>query len=110
MIVFVPERSLEVFRSGYNGNRVNFTCLASEVYPAPKIMMYKENKDEFYRARVPSVQLDISKHPNGRFTVFIVSSVLAEILHPGALVHCELRIPGTGYVKIKSLLYYPQSK
>ncbi|KAJ8970732.1 hypothetical protein NQ317_017390 [Molorchus minor] len=98
MIVFVPEKSLDIFRSGYDGNTVNFTCLASQVYPAPKLLLYKDGTDDFYnKIRLPSVQWDMTKHPNGRYSVYVVSSVLNETLRPGTLVHCELRIPGTGY-------------
>ncbi|XP_023310601.1 uncharacterized protein LOC108908849, partial [Anoplophora glabripennis] len=108
MIVFVPERSLELVRSGSDGDIVNFTCLASEVYPTPKLVMYKDKTEEFNRLRLSIIQWDISKHSNGRISMFVVTSVLAANLDPGNMIHCELRIPGTGYVKIKSLLYYPE--
>lgn len=44
---------------------------------------------------------------NGKYSAFVVAAANATSLTPGSLIHCEMRIPGTGYVKRKALLYYP---
>lgn len=49
-------------------------------------------------------------HENGRFSVFVIGAADVTDLIPGSLIHCEMRIPGTGYVKRKALLYYPPGK
>ncbi|KAG5890146.1 hypothetical protein JTB14_010164 [Gonioctena quinquepunctata] len=108
MKIFVPERSLDIFQGTSDENIVNFTCLASDVFPTPKLLMYRSYEEEHYRNRLQTVERDISKHQSGRYSLFIVASALRETLIPGSIIRCELRIPGTGYVKIKSLLYYPE--
>lgn len=47
---------------------------------------------------------------NGKYTVFVIAVADAAVLVPGSLIHCEMRIPGTGYVKRKAMLYYPSCK
>ncbi|CAH1363973.1 uncharacterized protein [Tenebrio molitor] len=108
MIVFEPERTLVILKDEPSQNSVNFTCYANEVYPAPKLILYKDKTDDFYNKNpLQTLEWNTSKHPNGRFSVFVVANALVESLAPGSLIHCELRIPGTGYVKKRSLLYYP---
>ncbi|XP_074035857.1 uncharacterized protein [Leptinotarsa decemlineata] len=108
MKVFVAEQALDVFRSGFDETSVNFSCSVSEVFPSPKLLMYKHYEDDHYRDRIPTVQWDISKHTSGRYSLYIIATALRETLKLGSMIRCELRIPGTGYVKIKSLLYYPE--
>ncbi|KAF5308149.1 hypothetical protein FQR65_LT06329 [Abscondita terminalis] len=108
MIVFVPESSLELLHSGYNRQKINFTCFATEVYPEPKLTIFKDKKDEPQsRNYLQAVEWSTSRLSTGRYSVTVVTSVLLTKISPGSLVHCELRIPGTGYVKRKSMLYYP---
>lgn len=47
---------------------------------------------------------------NGRFSVSVVAAADASVLAAGSLIYCEMRIPGTGYVKRKAILYYPAGK
>ncbi|KAF2893337.1 hypothetical protein ILUMI_12836 [Ignelater luminosus] len=111
MIVFVPESTLILLHGGYNQQRINFTCFASEVYPEPKIMIYKDRKDDtLSKNPLQAIEWSTSRLRNGRYSVTVVSSAFLNKLNPGSLIHCELRIPGTGYVKRKSMLYYPPSK
>lgn len=73
-------------------------------------MIYKKKKKVVIvnsRNPLQTLEWNTSRHPNGRFSVFVVAHALVESLAPGSLIHCELRIPGTGYVKKRSLLYYP---
>nr|CAI5857561.1 unnamed protein product [Callosobruchus analis] len=75
---------MEITQTSYD-HTVNFTCAATEVYPTPKLFMYKDFRDDHHNKRTAN-------------------------LKPGTLIGCELRIPGTGYVKIKSHLFYPGGK
>ncbi|XP_030766303.1 uncharacterized protein LOC115890260 isoform X2 [Sitophilus oryzae] len=108
MIVFEPEAKL-IIRKRMDDKYVNFTCLASDVYPSPKLFLYKDIKNNLYnKIRLSIVEWDVKKNPNtGKYTVFIVGVDHLAELEPGTLIHCELKIPGTGYVKLKTLLYYP---
>lgn len=111
MIVFVPEKSLELFHSGHTNQKINFTCTATEVYPEPKLTVFKDKKDEFEnRNYLQAVEWSTSRLPTGRYSVTITTSILLNKIAAGSLVHCELKIPGTGYVKRKSMLYYPPSE
>ncbi|CAH1111264.1 unnamed protein product [Psylliodes chrysocephalus] len=108
MHVFVPEKSLEVFKSGHDDQTVNFTCMASETYPKANLLLFKSYKDHYHKKRLSLVHWDVNKHTSGRFSTFIVASVNREHLPAGTIITCEMRIPDTGYVKIGSLLYYPE--
>lgn len=55
------------------------------------------------------VEWNIGRHPNGKYSVTVVSTAAVQNLNPGTLIHCEIRITGTGYVRRESLLYYPES-
>ncbi|KAB0804357.1 hypothetical protein PPYR_01327 [Photinus pyralis] len=108
MIVFVPETSLELSHSGFSNKQINFTCTASEVYPEPKLIIFKDVKDEYHdRKYLDAVEWSTSRLPSGRFSLTTTTSVLLDTISPGSLVHCDLKIPGTGYVKRKTMLYYP---
>lgn len=54
-----------------------------------------------------AVEWTKSRHQSGKYDLSIVVSVPLQYLRPGDIVDCELRIPGTGYVKKKSIIYYP---
>lgn len=124
----MPESVMIVVKSAYDGVIMNFTCYASEVYPEPKIMMYTDKKENIYakcdnllckililnnfyilywRNPLEAVEWSTSRLNNGRYSVTVITSVLASDLNSGTLIHCELRIPGTGYMKRKTMLYYP---
>ncbi|CAG9813524.1 unnamed protein product [Phaedon cochleariae] len=108
MKVFVPEKSFDIFKSSFDEQFTNFTCLASEVYPAPKLLMYKTYKDEFNKVRFPTIHRELTKHNTRLFSSYVIATAPTKTLNPGTLILCEVRIPGTGYVRIKSLLYYPE--
>ncbi|XP_050504497.1 uncharacterized protein LOC114330367 isoform X1 [Diabrotica virgifera virgifera] len=108
MRVFVPEKYLDVFKSGCDDDVVNFTCLASEVYPKPSLQLFKSFSDKYTRKNLPVLHWDVDRHTSGRFSTYITATVNRKSLIIGSLIHCELRIPDTGYVKIGSLLYYPE--
>ncbi|ENN70680.1 hypothetical protein YQE_12625, partial [Dendroctonus ponderosae] len=109
MIVFEPETQLTIKKS-MDDKYVNFTCLANDLYPSPKLLLYKGAKNDFHsRMRLSITEWDIKRNPDNRkYTMFIVGTNKISELDPGTLIHCELKIPGTGYVKLKSFLYYPQ--
>ncbi|KAK5647644.1 hypothetical protein RI129_002536 [Pyrocoelia pectoralis] len=111
MIVFVPESSLELFQSGYDNKGINFTCTTTEVYPEPKLLIFRDVEDKYQdRKYMEAIEWSTSKLPSGRYSLTTTSTVPLDILSPGSLIHCDLRIPGTGYIKRKSMLYYPLSK
>lgn len=57
------------------------------------------------------IEWDTVRHEeDGRYTTFTTATAKITDLYEGDLITCELRIPATGYVKLKSLVYYPRSK
>ncbi|KAL1512710.1 hypothetical protein ABEB36_002254 [Hypothenemus hampei] len=111
MIVFEPEQHLNI-RKTMDQKYVNFTCQASEVYPSPKLVLYKQSNEDIHsKMWISTTQWDIKKNPETRkYTMFIVGTEKLSEIDPGTLVFCELKIPKTEYVKIKSLLYYPDGQ
>ncbi|GJQ76183.1 hypothetical protein Trydic_g1926 [Trypoxylus dichotomus] len=109
MIVFEPERSLILEKKRPYSTYQNFTCQASEVYPQPTVFLFKdaEEHDVYDKTSLESVEWTTKKHSNGKFSVTVTSTIKSSKLDYGSLIFCELRIPGTGYVKRESLLYYP---
>lgn len=59
-----------------------------------------------YRDRLHAVHWDVTRHPDGKYSAYIVASTSKETLNLGTVIGCELRISGTGYVKIGRVLYY----
>ncbi|CAG9762369.1 unnamed protein product [Ceutorhynchus assimilis] len=105
MIVFEPENQM-IIRQTADEKYVNFTCLATDVYPSPKLSLYKDVGHS--RMRLSITEWDLKRNPDTqKFTMFITGTEKISDLDLGMLIHCELKIPGTGYVKLKSLLYYP---
>ncbi|XP_050316388.1 uncharacterized protein LOC126750720 isoform X2 [Anthonomus grandis grandis] len=100
--IFISKASDEKF--------VNFTCTVSDVYPAPKMVLFKDVQNDIHsRMRLSIIEWDLKKNPiTERYSMSIVGTHKLNELDPGTLIHCELKIPGTGYVKLKSLLYYPE--
>lgn len=64
----------------------------------------------FYSVPLQPIQWNTRLNPSGRYSVFTVATAEVNVLTAGSLIHCEMRIPGTGYVKRKALLYYPAGK
>lgn len=62
----------------------------------------------FSRSNLEGVEWNMGKHPNGKYSIMTKSLALVDELQAGSLIHCEIRIPGTGYVRKESLLYYPE--
>ncbi|KAK9877507.1 hypothetical protein WA026_018616 [Henosepilachna vigintioctopunctata] len=109
MIVFEPEKTLSIEQKS-DGNSINFTCFATEVYPIPKLILFKDKKDDFHnRNPLKIMQWDTIRTSSGRFSVHITATAAFKSIAPGSLIHCELRISGTAYVKRKTLLYYPEA-
>lgn len=50
MVLFSePEAKLLVYSSKANTSRVNFTCVANEVYPEPKLFLYVAQAEETHK-------------------------------------------------------------
>lgn len=60
-----------------------------------------------FRNNLEVVEWIKSKHQSGRYDISIIASASMVNVTPGDIFDCEMRIPGTGYVKKKSLIYYP---
>ncbi|KAF5272430.1 hypothetical protein FQA39_LY07898 [Lamprigera yunnana] len=111
MIVFVPEATLLLLQSGFNDKKINFTCFATEVYPEPKLTIFRDRQDEIpNRNYLQTVHWITSRLSSGSYSITVITTIATDKINPGSLIHCELRIPGTGYVKRKSLLYYSPSE
>lgn len=110
LTVFEPEHELMLFQSypDLEGN-INFTCTATDVYPQPKLSIYRDKNDDIQSRRVmEGIEWNVSKHANGKFSVYMIATSKVSRLEPGSLINCEIKIHGTGYIKRKTLLYYPK--
>nr|XP_022909715.1 uncharacterized protein LOC111420896 isoform X1 [Onthophagus taurus] len=109
MIIFVPEKSLHLHRSPNINGKVNFTCLAEEVYPQAHLILFMDKMTNNGMNNLEPVEWSTKKHADGKFSLQQTSTIQVNKLEFGSLVFCEMRIPGTGYIKRQTLLYYPES-
>lgn len=47
--ILEPERKLLMYNSAKNSSHVNFTCIATEVYPEAKLFLYEAQTQDTYR-------------------------------------------------------------
>ncbi|XP_075223950.1 uncharacterized protein LOC142325809 [Lycorma delicatula] len=104
MVVFVPE---DVFRlvqiKDDASGSVSFHCQATGVFPRPKLTLYRK----LHSARVPLKMVTSKFKKRGLlYDMTSVAILKDEELYTTALIDCELKIPGTNYVKRKTSVYY----
>lgn len=103
--------------------------MTSGVYPEPKLYLYEAKREDHrhryevlvdvsldfrktanFRSTLEAIEWNTMRHSDGKFSVFSVATADVENLIAGSMFYCDLRIPGTGYVRRKQMLYYPLGK
>ncbi|XP_069682300.1 uncharacterized protein [Periplaneta americana] len=102
MVVFVPERSLDMIQSKPDLDSVLITCSARGVYPEPKMALLqgtktKTNMDNVMVKTVPR---------KGSYDIEASKVVQEDDLKSPTEFACELRIPEAQYSVRKSVVYY----
>uniref|UniRef100_A0A1B6KBL5 Ig-like domain-containing protein n=1 Tax=Graphocephala atropunctata TaxID=36148 RepID=A0A1B6KBL5_9HEMI len=105
MIVYVPEKSLEVTQEKPREDKVNITCEAEGVYPEPNMTITAlESKHTGY------IQVTTRKQNNS--SLYDIKGTLSvddvELSSPTTFV-CELSIPDAHYSNRRELVYFPAS-
>ncbi|XP_075227587.1 uncharacterized protein LOC142328028 [Lycorma delicatula] len=105
MIVYVPERRLELLQRKPDLDSVNISCIAQGIYPEPRLLLYTEMKEN-QRVAVPGVKVQTTVR-SGTFDVSANVLLSDEGLASPTVFSCELKIPNTEYVRKKNIVYYP---
>ncbi|XP_054290379.1 uncharacterized protein LOC129005500 isoform X1 [Macrosteles quadrilineatus] len=105
MLVYAPERKIEVFQTKTDLQGVNVSCRALGVFPEPKMVLYKGN-DIKKMTLMTSASLESVSH-DGVYDVTITGFLHDEELNSPVIVDCELSIPETSYTRRKLMHYYP---
>ncbi|XP_046675849.1 uncharacterized protein LOC124364416 isoform X5 [Homalodisca vitripennis] len=105
MVVYVPEKTLEVTQDKPKEDRVNITCEAEGVYPEPNMTITAlESKHTGF------IQVTTRKQNNS--SLFDIKGTLSvddvELSSPTTFV-CELSIPDANYSNRRELVYFPAS-
>ncbi|XP_046675847.1 uncharacterized protein LOC124364416 isoform X3 [Homalodisca vitripennis] len=103
MVVYVPEKTLEVTQDKPKEDRVNITCEAEGVYPEPNMTITAlESKHTGF------IQVTTRKQNNS--SLFDIKGTLSvddvELSSPTTFV-CELSIPDANYSNRRELVYFP---
>ncbi|XP_054264047.1 uncharacterized protein LOC128987299 isoform X2 [Macrosteles quadrilineatus] len=107
MIVYAPERKVDLGHSKHDLHNVNITCRALGLYPEPRMTIHKgtdlKSLEEMEGVSVRTLPREESYD--------VVASVLLSDseLRGSLVVNCELWIPSTSYRRQKTLHYYPDS-
>ncbi|XP_044729327.1 nose resistant to fluoxetine protein 6-like [Chrysoperla carnea] len=109
MTVFEPEQRLLLYQSVPQRGQVNISCSVTAVYPEPQIALFKD-PDRKDRKPIKDVEVwSRIRDRDGRYDVTALATLPESELEPAESVFdCEMTIPGTGYTKRTSRVYYPE--
>ncbi|GFG38349.1 hypothetical protein Cfor_10370, partial [Coptotermes formosanus] len=103
MVVFVPEKSLDMMQTKFNYDSVQITCTATGVYPRPKMALLRGSKE---KTSMDDVLVETVPR-QGSYDI-VASKVMPESdLQTPTVFACELHIPEAEYSVSKSVVYYP---
>ncbi|XP_046684861.1 uncharacterized protein LOC124370611 [Homalodisca vitripennis] len=105
MLVYAPEKRIDVFQTKTELQGVNVSCRALGVFPEPKMVLYKGN-DIKRMTLMTGASLE-SVFKDGGYDVTITGFLHDEELNSPVIIDCELSIPETSYVRRKLMHYYP---
>uniref|UniRef100_A0A1B6EFC0 Ig-like domain-containing protein n=1 Tax=Clastoptera arizonana TaxID=38151 RepID=A0A1B6EFC0_9HEMI len=105
MIVFSPEKKLEMVHQKTDVQGVNVSCSAYGIYPEPKITLVKDNNRINSQSPLQGVTV-VTSSRSGQYDISASVILREEDLSTESPLYCELRIPHTSYTKRKKLEYY----
>ncbi|XP_068084799.1 uncharacterized protein [Anabrus simplex] len=106
MVIYVPEKSLEVTQTKQKDNSaVNVTCVAEGVFPEPSLAILREERADTEE----EAQVQTTLKEDGVYD--IIASILLDDKHlkSPTKFFCELRIPEANYTVKTSSIYYPDA-
>ncbi|XP_054258138.1 uncharacterized protein LOC128983036 [Macrosteles quadrilineatus] len=108
MIVYAPEKQMEMVQAKPDPEHVNVTCRAWGLYPEPRIALYRDPYTPKISKPLQGVTVETSSK-TGHYDI-LASAVFADLdLHVPTTFICEVCIPTTEYCRRKRLVYYPGS-
>lgn len=102
MIVFAPEKRMDLRQIKPTMELVNVTCSAQGIYPEPKIAIFRKPK----RTRMDGVTVETMSR-NGAYDILATKMFDDTLLPLSTVFECELWIPETNYSTRKSVVYFP---
>ncbi|KAK7873981.1 hypothetical protein R5R35_013394 [Gryllus longicercus] len=103
LIVYVPEKSLEVTQTKNDNAAVNVTCSAEGVYPEPVIVIQRQERpDSPEEALVQQIRND-----EGLYDIYASIVLEDKVLESPTTFFCELTIPEANYTAKTSSIYMP---
>ncbi|XP_075226912.1 uncharacterized protein LOC142327600 [Lycorma delicatula] len=106
MIVYAPEKTLEVIQAQAELDAVNISCKALGLFPEPRMTLFKIIDIE---QRVPMDGVSTKMTPRGEagYDITATARLHDEELNTTAVIECLVSLPGTPYTKTKTMTYYP---
>ncbi|XP_046658296.1 uncharacterized protein LOC124352714 [Homalodisca vitripennis] len=108
MIVYAPEKRMEMTHVQADSESANVTCAGYGLYPEPRIAFYKDP----YTPRISKPLQGITIETSSRTGHYDISANMVfrdNDLHSPTIFICEICIPTTEYCRRKRLVYYPGS-
>ncbi|XP_065219906.1 uncharacterized protein LOC135845344 [Planococcus citri] len=100
MVVFAPEKRLEMFHTRFDLETINVTCRAIGVYPMPIITLYNDS------IKFNEVVISSAERTNAYDVTAYVLIPDTDLSSPTTF-DCDLQIPNTPYSNKKTMQYYP---
>ncbi|KAG8316223.1 hypothetical protein J6590_056626 [Homalodisca vitripennis] len=105
MVVYAPERKVDLGHSKHDLHNVNITCRALGLYPEPKMTIHKGTD---LKTLQEMDGVSVRTMPREESYDVTASVLLSDSELRGSLVvNCEVWIPSTTYRRHKTLHYYP---
>ncbi|XP_039280362.1 selection and upkeep of intraepithelial T-cells protein 1 isoform X2 [Nilaparvata lugens] len=108
MIIYVPERTIELKQMKPNEDRVKVECSAEGVYPEPR-MTINTNSAGSDRKEPPLPVEIIKERADGLFDISVSILIEDRELQSPTTFSCELSIPEANYTVRRQSVYYPDS-
>ncbi|XP_039288149.1 uncharacterized protein LOC111047265 isoform X1 [Nilaparvata lugens] len=108
MIVYAPEKRLEVMQAQAEQDAVNISCRAQGLFPEPKMSLYKIT-DADQRIPMEGVNAETTRRQEAGegYDITATARLHDEELNTTAVIECLVLLPGTPYSRKKSMVYYP---
>lgn len=107
MIIYVPERTIELKQVKPNEDRVKVECSAEGVYPEPRMTINTNNAASNRKEPLPIET--IKERTDGLFDISVSILIEDRELQTPTTFSCELSIPEANYTVHRQSVYYPDS-
>ncbi|XP_046662818.1 uncharacterized protein LOC124355700 [Homalodisca vitripennis] len=108
MIVYAPEKRMELTHTKPDAESANVTCEGYGLYPQPRIAFYKDQFPPRYSKPLQGATIETSSR-TGHYDISANMVFRDNDLRSPTIFICEICIPTTEYCRRKRLVYYPGS-